>query len=161
MTFSESVSTCFRKYATFEGRASRSEYWWFVLFSAVLGAIPALDAIAGIVLFIPGMAVCCRRLHDRGKSGWMQAGPLGLVLLGFFSAAAFGGSVFMVITMILAPLCMIWLFVECARKGMPGPNQYGPPAVQEEILCPNCSTPCRQGEPFCPRCGTCVTPKNY
>ena len=84
MTFSESVSTCFRKYATFEGRASRSEYWWFVLFSAVLGAIPALDAIAGIVLFIPGMAVCCRRLHDRGKSGWMQADRLGLSSWAFF-----------------------------------------------------------------------------
>lgn len=86
MTFSESISTCMGKFATFSGRASRSEYWWFYLFTLLLswgaslvGAtiIPGeaggfLSIIVNLVLLIPALAAGTRRLHDTGRSGWWQ-----------------------------------------------------------------------------------------
>jgi len=80
MTFGESTSTCLRKYADFNGRASRSEYWWFLLFGVIvdLGAF-ILSAtvedrlffvLATIALFFPLTAAAVRRLHDTGKAGW-------------------------------------------------------------------------------------------
>lgn len=81
MTFAESVKTCFAKYATFKGRATRSEYWYFVLFnfivSMVLGGIgiamesTVLANIFSLAVFLPGLAVAVRRLHDMGKAGTM------------------------------------------------------------------------------------------
>lgn len=77
MTFSESIATCFKKYATFAGTAGRSEYWWFSLFiflvSAVLQTINSgADAVFGLVTLLPSLAAGCRRLHDTGRSGWWQ-----------------------------------------------------------------------------------------
>lgn len=66
MGFGESVSTCFSKYATFSGRASRSEYWWFQL--AIL--LSAITIIGPLILLLPAWAVKVRRFHDTGKSGW-------------------------------------------------------------------------------------------
>lgn len=75
MTFSESIRTCFLKYATFDGRASRSEYWWFFLFtclaSAALGSISqTLSGLFSLAVLLPSLAVGVRRLHDVDKSGW-------------------------------------------------------------------------------------------
>jgi len=78
----ESISTCFSKYADFEGSASRSEYWWFAFFCVICDVMT--DMIDGsaidemgifnatylIITFIPSLAVAVRRLHDIGKSGW-------------------------------------------------------------------------------------------
>ena len=78
-------------YATFSGRARRSEYWFFVLFNMIFGIVAMiLDNILGttfdlgfgisygyiyliytLAILIPGLAVVVRRLHDVGKSGWM------------------------------------------------------------------------------------------
>lgn len=84
MTFSEAVKTCLvEKYATFSGRATRSEFWFFCLFyflllffvtllmtvineTALIGFILAL--VLGLI--IPSWAVSFRRLHDTGRSGW-------------------------------------------------------------------------------------------
>ena len=84
MNIQTSIKTCFNKYATFSGRASRSEYWFFVLFG-ILGGIVALiidvmilgysmeseftpiDTIFSVVLIIPATAAACRRLHDVNK----------------------------------------------------------------------------------------------
>ena len=94
MGFMDALTTVFRnKYATFSGRASRSEYWWsylgyFVIATvlqifAIIGGIrlidagelallPSLIALVGIVaMIIPTIAVSVRRMHDTGKSGWM------------------------------------------------------------------------------------------
>ncbi len=94
MGFMEAITTVFRnKYATFSGRASRSEYWWGYLGLAVTGAVlqifwlvgtialldfgqiaalPSLIALVGALgMLIPCIAVTVRRLHDTGKSGWM------------------------------------------------------------------------------------------
>ena len=69
-------------YAQFDGRASRSEYWWFILFSwlvsvgtgvvdAALGSqIPVVGTLASLALLIPGFALIARRMHDTGRSGW-------------------------------------------------------------------------------------------
>lgn len=68
-----------KKYYCFEGRAGRKEFWFFILVSAVvssvLGAIPKAGPILSLIwtlgLLLPTLGVFARRLHDRGKSGWM------------------------------------------------------------------------------------------
>ncbi len=76
MTFAESIKTCFAKYADFSGRASRSEYWWWVLF-IILASLAAgvvsdkLAALVSLATFLPSLAVGVRRLHDIDKSGWL------------------------------------------------------------------------------------------
>ena len=77
MSFGEAIKTCFEKYATFSGRARRSEYWYFYLFtflvSTVLDCIPIFGALSCVWLLaqiIPSIAVTVRRFHDIGKSGW-------------------------------------------------------------------------------------------
>lgn len=86
MSFGAAVSTCFRKYATFKGRARRSEYWYWVLFNILVAfALMAIDHSAHLivlenvgilttlftlVVFVPNIAVTVRRLHDIGRSGW-------------------------------------------------------------------------------------------
>ena len=62
-------------YAQFSGRASRSEYWWFYLFTVLAGAAAntlggAVGNIASIAFFLPGLALFARRMHDTGRSGW-------------------------------------------------------------------------------------------
>jgi len=97
MGFADAIKTVFGKYATFEGRASRSEFWWWVLFLFILqvisnildglfgtkinysasGAVSTninnvgwLSLVVGLILIIPTIAVSVRRLHDTDKSGW-------------------------------------------------------------------------------------------
>ena len=87
MTFGQSISTCFSNFANFQGRARRSEFWWFFLFSSVILFVVQVplafapdgfldstafaviaSSIVGIVLLIPFYAVGARRLHDTGKA---------------------------------------------------------------------------------------------
>ena len=80
------VSICFKKYATFGGRASRSEFWFFTLFylitSVFAGVVEGVTGIAGfgylpfVAMLIPSIAVSCRRMHDTGRSGWFQVVPI-------------------------------------------------------------------------------------
>jgi uncharacterized membrane protein YhaH (DUF805 family) len=77
MTFTDAIKTCLTKYADFDGRASRSEYWWFVLFIVLvgLGASIIHEAIAGVfylATLVPSIAAAARRLHDTNRSGWLQ-----------------------------------------------------------------------------------------
>ena len=77
MTFQQAISTCLSKYAVVNGRASRSEYWWFVLFSTIAPTAAGLlsDTLSGLVglgLLVPSIAAGTRRLHDTGRSGWWQ-----------------------------------------------------------------------------------------
>lgn len=115
MTFSESIQTCMSKYATFSGRASRSEYWWFYLFALLLtwgadivGAVTLQDdigvlgLIVSLALMIPSIAVGSRRLHDIGRTGWWQL--LVLTIIGVF--------------------VLIYWF---AKAGQTEPNAYGAP----------------------------------
>ena len=89
MDIQTSIKTCFSKYATFSGRASRSEFWLFQLFT-FLGSIATLiidvmilgfslddassptNLIFLLIVMITSVAAGCRRLHDLNKSGWWQ-----------------------------------------------------------------------------------------
>lgn len=104
----------FERYAVFEGRAGRAEYWWFFLANFLIGlviqvlagvsdALVILSVIYSLALLIPGLAVAVRRLHDTNKSGWW-------------------------ILIALVPLVgIIVLIVFLATDGDPGANQYGNP----------------------------------
>lgn len=82
MSLTDSVKTCLSKYVDFEGRASRSEYWWFWLAALVLAQIPYVGFIVGLGTFLPSLAAGIRRMHDVGRSGWWILFPIyNLVLL--------------------------------------------------------------------------------
>lgn len=94
MTFADSIKTCFSKYAEFNGRASRSEYWWFFLFFIICATVSSI--VSGIVsilfylaVFLPTIAVTTRRLHDTDRSGWFQLigfiPLIGLIVLYFLA----------------------------------------------------------------------------
>lgn len=76
MTFTDSFKTCFKKYATFRGRASRSEYWWFALAVWLGLCIPGVNILWFLVVIIPSWAAAVRRLHDTGHSGWWVLVPI-------------------------------------------------------------------------------------
>lgn len=104
MTFTESVRTCFVKYADFNGCASRSEFWWWVLFNFI--ASMALEVVSfnvslafAIATLLPYTAVTTRRLHDTDRGGWFQLVAL-IPIIGWI-------------------LLIIW----CTQEGRP--NQYG------------------------------------
>ena len=100
MGFGQAIATCMGKYATFSGRASRSELWWFYLFGLLMSwgativgilsypddpdAADVLPIIVNLALLIPSFAVGARRLHDTGRSGWWQflyLTVIGIILL--------------------------------------------------------------------------------
>src|SRR5262249_31339315 len=112
----------FRKYAVFSGRASRSEYWFFVLFQILLMAVlisvdaAVLQSSAGVLttlgwvlMFLPGLAVLARRLHDSDKSGW-------LMLIWFVP--------------LIGPITVI---VFLCQRGTDGPNRFGLGPAQTTI----------------------------
>jgi uncharacterized membrane protein YhaH (DUF805 family) len=89
MTFAESIRTCLTKYVDFNGTASRSEFWWFMLFVFIVAvALSLISAtIAGLfqlAMLLPCLAVGARRLHDTGKSAWwllLWIVPFGIIVL--------------------------------------------------------------------------------
>ena len=133
MSFSQAVRHVFVNYVNFKGRAGRSEYWWFYLFSIIsylalyaiaipLGWMPEGRELSfgaavlnfpkdplvvhlwGLVILLPGLAVSTRRLHDAGKSDWNLLWILAMPLCG------------------LGVIVLIYLLT---RPSAPGPNRYG------------------------------------
>ncbi len=113
MGFQEAVKTCFNKYVKFDGRARRSEYWYFYLFTVILYLILGVLAEFGtlfvvinwlisLALFLPSLAVAIRRMHDINKSGWN-------ILWGLIP--------------ILGTIYVIYL---CCKDSDQVENQYGP-----------------------------------
>ena len=121
MNFTQSISHCFSNYFNFNGRGSRSEYWWFSLFAIMLELGGSIwDASMGdtsgngvmywsaiVVVFFPSIAAGARRLHDVGKSGWWQL--IGITIIG------------------IIPL-VIWLATEGTKKK----NSHGKPIKLKE-----------------------------
>ena len=138
MEFKEAVTLCLtKKYCRLKGRASRSEFWWFCLFTfilnllvALLGSLlPALGSIVSAVqalwLLLPTVGVTTRRLHDRNFSGWWQALPLA-ALLPAVAGAVLEANWLLMLAGCGAGLASLWLLILYALKGTAGPNRYGP-----------------------------------
>lgn len=147
MDFQTAVRTCLtQKYASFQGRAARSEYWWFVL-AIVIGSVVTqliwwpLALVFSLAILCPSLAVGWRRLQDTGRPGWYIAIPFALSLISTllspdmpseeamasgqlpsFGAMAFGG-ILSLISLAVFLLYIWWL----TRPSDPGPNAYGPP----------------------------------
>jgi uncharacterized membrane protein YhaH (DUF805 family) len=139
MSFQDAVRTCLQqKYADFNGRARRSELWYFVLFTIIAGFVATvIDAILhtpkigtnGLVawvvtlaLLVPMLAVGARRLHDTGRPTWLVAGYL-LTLVGSALSAAsstLGGLVSFVGGIWTIVLIIFWI-----QDSKPD-NEYGP-----------------------------------
>ena len=128
--FGEAVRSFFNRYADFQGRSRRAEYWWVYLFNTLVvtalvlvaflpGSInyatgepgPIYFVLVGVIFLymlatiIPGLALMLRRLHDVNLSGWILLGalvPLVNILVG------------------------LGLFIVCFIPGTAGPNKYGP-----------------------------------
>jgi len=128
--FIEAVKTCLGKYAQFNGRASRSEFWFFNLFLFIylfvagflLGMVGASDETYGVAtlvllipVFIPGIAVAARRLHDINQSGWMQC----IFIPGFFADELLGTG--WVIYILTFALYAFWF----SQAGKKGKNRFG------------------------------------
>ena len=112
MSFTEAISSGFRRYVVFNGRSSRSELWWWALFTiigyavfavvdSIIGTFPLLYYLWALAVFLPGLAVSVRRLHDLDKSGWW-------ILIEF-------------IPLIGIIILLIWF----VGRGTEGPNQFG------------------------------------
>ena len=115
MSFVDAVRTCLNKYISIEGRARRSEYWWFFLFG-LLGSFVAslVDRVAfgpdsglfsglfSLGILLPAICVAIRRLHDRDMSGWWFL--LNLVP-------------------VIGALVLLVIY---ALPGTDGPNRFGP-----------------------------------
>lgn len=118
MSFTDAVKTCLtEKYCCFSGRARRSEYWYYCLFNFAVSLVVSLianllfepqstgylliTALVSLALFLPGLGVAVRRLHDTGKSGWYYL-------------------------MALIPLVgVILLLVKFCTDSQPGENRFG------------------------------------
>ena len=81
MSFADAIKTCFNKYVDFSGRARRSEFWYWWLFTLVVDIVARaadgvaddgrlIGSLASLALLLPTIAVAVRRLHDSGRSGW-------------------------------------------------------------------------------------------
>lgn len=134
--FTDALGICFMKYATFTGRARRSEYWWFCLWCCILTLFTC--GLAAIVLFIPSISATFRRLHDTGRSGWwwgvsMCVGTIYNVIyyINLFSAISDYGipptlSVFDIAYYIVSLVYGIVIFVFLVQDSHAGVNKYGP-----------------------------------
>ena len=144
MEFKEAVNTCLtKKYCCFKGRASRSEFWWFCLFTlliqiavAIVGKImPALasiiSAVLGLWLLLPTVGISTRRLHDRNFSGWWQALPLAAALPAI-AGAVLEANWLLMLAGCAAGLASLALLILYALKGTAGPNRFGPDPLDGE-----------------------------
>jgi uncharacterized membrane protein YhaH (DUF805 family) len=112
MNFVDAIKLGFSNYVNFTGRACRSEYWYWVLFTVIVSVVTLIiDSAIGaqvtstiwdLATFLPSLALAVRRLHDLDRSGWW-------------------------FLLILIPLVgIIILIVWFCSKGSDGPNRFGP-----------------------------------
>lgn len=159
MTFTQAISSGLRRYVDFKTRSSRSEYWWWSLFSLLVGlgtstfdlmiGVAILNGISSLALFLPGVAVAIRRLHDVNRSGWW----------------------FLLAFTVIGILLLIYWYLQ---PGTRGTNNYGadplqpPPEAEFQGIagvigyqnsagfCAGCGTSLNADANFCPSCGRAV-----
>ena len=117
MTFVQAIQSGFKNYVNFNGRTSRAEFWWWVLFVVLLTVIPnslarnemmsghmgifsAISNLLGLALLLPNLGMHVRRLHDTGRSGWWVL--IALTIIG-----------------------IIFLIIWYCQPGKAEPNKYG------------------------------------
>ena len=150
---------CIRNYVNFSGRARRTEFWYFILFSCLLLIVAmALDVVCfntpygvfyllvALFLFLPQLAVSARRLHDTGRtSKWLLWNYLALLVwavaalvLSGLSAFAGGRDASAWFLIVLCGGCVLFFIWEIVflvwfcLPGMPGENRYGPDPKQPD-----------------------------
>ena len=138
MNLTQSIKTCFKKYATFSGRASRDEYWYWVI--CVIVASIVINTINDIifpenkilllifiwVMLLPNLAINIRRLHDLNLSGWW-------LLPNFFVFVHPLNHIVSIIVALLLGIYGIVLLVFFFKKGTIGDNRYGKDPLQENL----------------------------
>ena len=136
------VSTL-KKFTDFEGRATRTEYWTFILVIFFIGVILfALDIVLGfstseqaisggllsfifgILVFIPSLSVSVRRLHDSGKSGWLLLVPTIVSIIG--ASLAMAGTILLILAVLSVIGVYLWIsYLLLLKEGDVGTNEYG------------------------------------
>ncbi len=114
MSFADAIKSCFSQYVGFAGRARRSEFWYFYLFTIIVSIVASvlqravsnsssgvITGIVGLALILPSLAVGVRRLHDTGRSGWW-------ILIGLIP--------------VIGTIVLIVFYVQDSHSD----NQYGP-----------------------------------
>lgn len=150
-TFSEAISTCMSKFVTFKGRASRSEYWFFMLLTLIVSIVTSsldvvlfpnlldispLNSISALILFLPTLSASVRRLHDTDRSGWWIGGAYLFLLAVVVAAIAIfsdaPGEEDSIQYAILLGICGLAFFIYAIvvliftiQRGTPGPNRFG------------------------------------
>lgn len=81
MNFQTAIRSGFQNYANFKGRATRPEYWWWALFTVILGVAgssihSSIGNLAQVVTLLPSIAVAVRRMHDTDHAGWWIFAPI-------------------------------------------------------------------------------------
>lgn len=103
-------SVILKNYVNFNGRSTRAEFWWFFLFTVIIGFIfglfgkvgTILSSIWSLAILLPQLGLGARRLHDINKSGWLQ------------------------LLALIPVVGIIILIIWWAKQGDAGENQYGP-----------------------------------
>ena len=144
MNFTDAITVCFSKYADFSGRARRAEYWWWLLFTVIIGFVVGfvegftspsskgmgpLSMLLNIGLLLPSCAVTARRLHDVGASGWWQLWfiPAVAIIAVLYGASDTLGAISLVIGILFFVVYFIWL----VSQGAVGSNRYGDDPLAE------------------------------
>jgi uncharacterized membrane protein YhaH (DUF805 family) len=107
MSFTDAIKSVLQNYANFRGRASRPEFWWWMLLAFLVNVVLAelestIGALASLAIAIPTVSVGVRRLHDTDRSGWFYV----LIIVPFVN------------------FLLLYFFIQA---GTPGSNRFGPP----------------------------------
>ena len=155
MKFFDAVKTCFVKYTNFSDRASRSEFWYFVLFTLIIDFIlmfldpmiagvsfeeysdpfAPLSRVFFIATFIPQLSVLVRRLHDVNRSPWWMFPFPVLLLCGFFyhfGETPDGLHLFFGPLSLLSLPFLVLLIFWCCQRGNEEENNFGPNPLSKE-----------------------------
>ena len=159
MKFGEAIKTCFSKYAVFSGRARRSEFWFWALFTGIVTY--ALSLLGGLIFgedssvvkigryvvvlpfLLPSLAVSWRRMHDIGKPGalcllvyaatFIELFGTTLALLGAQqgeSSLALIGFGLMLAAVVICIIFLVWM----CKNSQSGDNKYGPDPKSDEYF---------------------------
>ena len=133
-----------------DGRIGQKDFWigYLILLVAgfVLGMIPVLGMLVGLALIYPSVCIFTKRLHDFGKTGWLQLAPIAIfVVLGVIAAVVGGGAAALtgagdeglmavmatmgLFLLVMAAVALGFLLWVGLSKGDLATNQYGPPPV--------------------------------